>query len=142
MKGGSTAQWSANLLPDQLVRVLFSAFLNTEEIIVNVAEVCLINQRYGWEESGQWVKYVDRTHVLLVSCWLVLQKTFLKIALARGNLGSFGFRLFSHCCGALDHSAFAPPSLNLNSSSGARKPQPISLIYALLDDFRIATHLK
>ena len=39
--------------------------------IVDVAE---LNQRRGLEESGQWLEYVDRTHLVLASGKQVLQK--------------------------------------------------------------------
>ena len=43
------------------------------EKIVDVAEV---NQQRCLEESGQWLKNVDRTHLLLASGKLVVQKKF------------------------------------------------------------------
>ena len=42
--------------------------------IIKVAEV---NQRHWFEESGQWLEKVDRTHLLLTSGKKVLQKIYL-----------------------------------------------------------------
>ena len=43
----------------------------SEEKIVNIAEV---NQQHCSEESGQWLKNVDQTYLVLASDKLVLQK--------------------------------------------------------------------
>ena len=45
-------------------RVWFPAARNVDEV----------NQRRSLEESGQWLENVDRTHLILVSGKLVLQK--------------------------------------------------------------------
>ena len=45
--------------------------LFSEVAMVNVSEV---NQRHCFEESGQWLKNENRTHLVLVSGKQVLQK--------------------------------------------------------------------
>ena len=70
----STAQWLAYLLLDPAARGLIPSIpqKNSEEKIVDVAEN---NQRHCFEESGQWLENVYRTHLVMAWGMLALLKT-------------------------------------------------------------------
>ena len=66
-------QWLAYLLPDPASSGLIPSIPPKclDEKIVNFAEV---NQWHCLEESGQWLKNVNQTHLVLACGKLVLQK--------------------------------------------------------------------
>ena len=68
-EGGSIAQWLAYLLPDPAAPGLIPSVPRKK--IVDIAEV---NQPGCLVERGQWPENVNRTHLVLASSKLVLQK--------------------------------------------------------------------
>ena len=71
LKWGSIAQWLAYLLLSQQPQVRFPAF--SKKFQRKNCQWC-IGQRRCLEESGQWIENVDRSHLVLASGRLVLQK--------------------------------------------------------------------
>ena len=65
-RGGSIAQFLVYLLPDPTARGFIPSKKNSEEKIIDVAEV---NQWRWVEESEQWLENVDRTHLHFY--WLI-----------------------------------------------------------------------
>ena len=72
--GGSIAQWFTYLLLYPAAPGLIPSIpkTNFREKIVDVEAV---NQQCSPEESGQWLENIDRTHAVLASDNLVLQKS-------------------------------------------------------------------
>ena len=60
--------------PPALVSIPTVPEFFSEEKIADVAEV---NQWHCLEESGQWLENVDRTHLVLASGKLILQKSLI-----------------------------------------------------------------
>ena len=80
--GGGIAKWWAYLLPDQLVRIKSPSF----QILAEEKIVAEVNQWRCLEESEQWLDVVDRTHLVLASGKLVLQKSYITEKTSQTNL--------------------------------------------------------
>ena len=69
------AQWIVFLLPDPAAPGLIPR-VHKKNSVIKTVNIANVNQRHYLEESGQWLENVDRTHQVLASGKLVLQKHF------------------------------------------------------------------